>query len=364
MHDRILIIDDDKINRRILIDILASNYTIMEASDGKEGLEILRSNKEKVALVLLEVNVPEIDGIEIIKTMKAEKMLSHTPVIIISAENIAEIEEKCLELGCTDYIRKPFRQAVVKRRVENVLSSHVYRTQLEEQVALQTEKLVEQYEKIKLHSSILEQMNEELIDVLGTIVEYRSLESGDHIQSVKRYTKILGRYIMEEFPEYNLTKKDLKIIVAASALHDVGKVAISDTILFKPGKLTDEEFEEIKTHSDKGSKIVDRMKNIWSKEYAKYCYEICRYHHEKYDGKGYPDGLKGEEIPIAAQLVSMADVYDALTNVRCYKNAYTVYEAYDMIMNGECGEFSPKLLEALEHTRAELEEAVHLHLEK
>ena len=358
MQDKILIIDDEKINRKILSDILSIDYEIIAAQSGEEGLKILRERKDEIVLVLLSYALADMSGIEVLEITRKEKALASIPIVILSEDINVDVEEICLEKGCTEFIVKPFKPSVVKKRISNVISASMYCKQLEEQVEKQTRKLVDQYDKLKLHSSILEQMNEEIIDILGTVVGYRSLESGNHIQCVKRYTKILGKYIIENFPEYNLTKKDLKVIVAASALHDVGKVAISDAILLKPGRLTAEEFEEMKTHSDKGCKIIQRIKSIWSDDYAKYSYEICRHHHERYDGKGYPDNLEGEEIPISAQLVSLADVYDALTNERCYKDAFAVDKAYNMIMNGECGVFSPKLLEALKYTRNELEEAV------
>ena len=198
-----------------------------------------------------------------------------------------------------------------------------------------------------------QQANNEIIDVLGTVVEYRSLESGQHIKRVKGFTEILGNYMMKEYPEYGLTRKKLDIIVSASALHDIGKVAVPDHILLKPGKLTAEEFELMKQHTSKGSDILKHIHKVMEPEYAKVSHEICRYHHERYDGKGYPDRLKEDEIPIAAQLVSIADVYDALTNERCYKIAFSCEEAFQMILEGQCGSFSPKLLDALRNTKEE-----------
>lgn len=196
-------------------------------------------------------------------------------------------------------------------------------------------------------------VNNEIIDILGTVVEYRSLESGQHVKRVKGFTKILGNYILREHPEYGLTKQQLEIIVSASALHDVGKVAISDEILLKPGKLTPEEYEIMKEHTVKGSDILNHLYNIMEPEYARISHEICRYHHERFDGRGYPERLKGDDIPISAQLVSIADVYDALTNERCYKAAFSAEEAFQMILEGQCGSFSPKLLEGLKNTKEE-----------
>ncbi len=220
---------------------------------------------------------------------------------------------------------------------------------LEELAALQTSVLRKQAQE-------LQRMNERIIETMSNVVEFRNLESGDHVRRVKDFTGILAGYVTRLYPEYGLDKEDVAVITAAAAMHDVGKIAIPDAILLKPGRLTEEEFAIMKTHTTKGCEILEMLGDIQEGEYGRVSYEICRYHHERYDGKGYPDGLKGEQIPIAAQIVSVADVYDALVSERCYKSAYTPAEAYDMIMRGECGRFSPRLLTCLEKARRELEE--------
>lgn len=220
---------------------------------------------------------------------------------------------------------------------------------LEELVKLQTSVLQKQALELK-------RMNERIIETLSNVVEFRNLESGDHVKRVKDFTRILAGHLAKVCPEYQLDKEAVDVITAAAALHDVGKIAIPDAVLLKPGKLTTQEYEVMKTHTTKGCEIIDMLGDIQEGEYGRAGYEICRYHHERYDGKGYPEGLIGEEIPIAAQIVSLADVYDALTSERCYKSAYTPAEAYDMIMRGECGQFSPKLLLCLDKARRELEE--------
>ncbi|MDE5940078.1 MAG: HD domain-containing protein [Lachnospiraceae bacterium] len=220
---------------------------------------------------------------------------------------------------------------------------------LEELVKLQTSVLQKQALELK-------RMNERIIETLSNVVEFRNLESGDHVRRVKDFTRILAGHLAKVCPEYQLDQEAVDVITEAAALHDVGKIAIPDAVLLKPGKLTAQEFEVMKTHTTKGCEIIDMLGDIQEGEYGRAGYEICRYHHERYDGKGYPEGLKGEEIPIAAQIVSLADVYDALTSERCYKSAYTPAEAYDMIMRGECGQFSPKLLLCLGKARRELEE--------
>lgn len=218
-------------------------------------------------------------------------------------------------------------------------------------------------ELVKLQTSVLQQqalelrrLHEHIIEILGNVVEFRNLESGEHVKRVKAFTRILAEHLAKACPEYQLDKEAVDVITAAAALHDVGKIAIPDAILLKPGKLTAQEFEVMKTHTTKGCEIMAMLGDMQEGEYGRAGYEICRCHHERYDGKGYPDGLKGEEIPVAAQIVSLADVYDALISERCYKSAYTPAEAYDMIMRGDCGQFSPKLLLCLGEARRELEE--------
>lgn len=222
------------------------------------------------------------------------------------------------------------------------------RRHLEELVALQTSVLQKQ-------ALELQRMNERIIETMSSVVEFRNLESGDHVRRVKDFTRILAGYTAALYPEYHLAQEDVDVIAAAAAMHDVGKIAISDTILLKPGKLTEQEFEVMKSHTTKGCEIIKMLEDIQEGEYGRMSYDICRYHHERYDGRGYPEGLKGEEIPIAAQIVSVADVYDALVSDRCYKSAYTPAEAYDMIMQGECGEFSPKILMCFAGAREEFE---------
>lgn len=219
---------------------------------------------------------------------------------------------------------------------------------LEELTKLQTSVLQKQ-------ALELQRMNERIIETMSNVVEFRNLESGDHVRRVKDFTGILAGYVARFYPEYGLDQEDVAVIAAAAAMHDVGKIAIPDAVLLKPGKLSEEEFAVMKTHTTKGCEIIHMLGDIQESEYGRASYEICRHHHERYDGSGYPDGLKGEEIPIAAQIVSVADVYDALVSDRCYKSAYTPAEAYDMIMRGECGAFSPKLLLCVSCAREEFE---------
>ena len=305
--------------------------------------------------MLLDLVMPEMNGFEVLEEMTKRKLMSKVPVIIISGETSTENENKCFEYGVFDFIGRPFKMSVVQRRVENMVSIYGYKNLLEEKVKDQTSVLRMAYDKLKKQAAELEKRNRDIIDMLGTIVECRNLESGEHIQRVKGYTKILAEHFSEMYPEYELTEDKIKNIVDASALHDLGKIAIPDKILLKPGKLTKEEFEEMKTHTLQGCEILDSMHVDLDLDMRKTSYDIIRSHHEKYDGNGYPDGLKGDDIPISAQLVSLADVYDALVSKRCYKDAYALDEAFDMINRGECGVFSPKLMEVFRQVKGEFE---------
>lgn len=356
MRDRVLIVDDAEMNREMLDDILGEDYSIMKAEDGRTALGLLNNFHDEIAVVLLDLIMPEMNGFEVMDVMKEKGWIEKIPILIISGETAVETERKCFEYGVADFIRKPFDNVLVRRRVTNVVKLFQYQNGLEEKVKKQTKMLRKQYEMLKLQAERLKRNNERIIDVFGTVVEYRNLESGEHIKRVKGFTEILARELMKEYPEYGLTEEEIRIITVASSLHDVGKIAIPDNILLKPGKLTEREFEYMKSHTTRGSELLDNFKDSWNEQFQKISYEICRHHHERYDGKGYPDGLAGEEIPISAQIVSIADVYDALVSERVYKKAFSKEEAFYMIINGECGVFSPKLLECLRNVRKKYEE--------
>jgi putative two-component system response regulator len=351
----VLIVDDMEINREILEEILEDEYKIICAEDGRKAIELIEEHKDRLSVILLDIIMPEVDGYHVLDYMKEHGYIGKIPVLVISGENSIKIEKKCFEMGASDFIRKPFDSTLVHRRVDNVAELYDYKKGLEEKIAHQTDTLKRQYKMLQKQAGELQKKNENIIDILGTVVECRDMESGEHIQRVKGYTEILANEMMKDYPEYGLTPKKIEIIVSASALHDIGKIAIPDNILLKPGKLTKEEYEYMKSHTTRGCLILKNIRGAWDDEYGKCSYEICRHHHERYDGKGYPDGLSGDEIPISAQLVSVADVYDALVNERVYKDAYSKEQAFQMIIQGECGVFSPKLLEAFRRARAEFE---------
>ena len=353
-RDRILIVDDEELNRDILADILC-DYDTLQASNGMEALEIIGKNPGMINAVLLDLVMPGLDGYETLKALQERGYLEHLPIIIITGDDSVGTEKKCFEVGASDYIRKPFDESLVIHRIKNIIQLYDYKKSLEDKVAQQTSKLNLQYKLLQDSAEILKRNNKKIIEILGTIVEYRNLESGEHVRRVMEYTEILGTQLMKDCPEYELSPETIRTISEASALHDIGKITIPDSILLKPGKLTDEEFDYMKSHTIRGCEILKSIEGIWDKTYSKYSYEICRYHHERYNGKGYPDGLAGDKIPIAAQIVSLADVYDALINERCYKDAYPKDEAFLMIMEGECGVFNPKLLQAFRECREQFE---------
>lgn len=356
MKNIVLIVDDVEINRELLEETLKDEYQIISVGNGREALDILEQKHEEIAVMILDLVMPQMDGFQVLEEVRKHPWSNHLAIIVISSENTVKTEKKCFDLGVADFIHRPFDDVLVKRRVNNIVSLYQYQEGLEQKIEQQTETLKKQFRLLQMQAERLKQSKENVIDILGTVVEYRNLESGEHIKRVKGYTKILAERLMQDYPEYGLTKEKIEIIVSASALHDIGKIAIPDSILLKPGKLTKDEFEYMKSHTTRGCEILSDIENIWDEEYEKASYEICRYHHERYDGKGYPDGLKGEEIPISAQIVSIADVYDALVNERVYKSAFTKEKAFQMIVAGECGMFSPKLLDCFWNVRKDFEE--------
>lgn len=355
MREKVLVVDDVDVNRDILEEILKDEYNVIQAENGKKALEVIQKQQDEIAVVLLDLIMPEMDGFEILEVCQKNNWMEKMPVLIITGASDVETERRCFDYGISDFIRKPFDNKLVKNRVKNVVDLFLYKNHLEEKVEIQTEKLREQYKVLKMQSEKLHQRNEKIIDILGTVVECRNLESGEHVNRVKGYTRIMANRLMEKYPEYGLTPESVDMISSAAALHDVGKIAIPDHILLKPGRLTDEEFETMKTHTTRGCEILESIEDVWDDSYEKLCYDICRHHHEKYDGRGYPDGLKGEDIPIAAQLVSVADVYDALVAERVYKKAFSKDVAFQMILGGECGAFSPKLMECFKDVRKDFE---------
>ncbi len=360
-RDTILIIDDDDISRTILADIFRDEYKILEASNGKEGIELLRKNANSLAVVLLDYTMPVMDGFQMLEYLNKRQLLTLLPFVMITSEESPEFERKGYEYGVVSYIKKPFNAEVVRQLVENVLYFFQYKLKLEITVKGQADKLTKQNAVLKKQATQLRHMNEVMIDALSNIVEFRNLESEQHIKRVRGFCICLGTCVMNLYPEYELTPEKVDSIGKASGLHDIGKIVIPDNIILKPGKLTEDEFEVIKSHTTKGAEMIKKVVHLDDQMFCDYAYDIARHHHEKYDGSGYPDGLRGEEISIAAQIVALVDIYDALTSKRVYKAAYSTEKAYQMVMNGQRGMFSQKLLKVFTEVRPEFEKLVKKH---
>lgn len=329
---KILIVDDSEMNRAILTGILDDGYDFLEAENGLQALDVLRAHRD-ISLVLLDIVMPELDGFGVLSVMGEQHWIDQTPVIMISAESDSMLVERAYQLGATDYISRPFDKSVVRRRVINTLMLYGKQKHLMRMITEQV------YRR--------EKSNRLMTGILSHIVEFRNAESGPHVQHIQTVSEFLLRQLARKTDRYALTEDDIALISTASALHDIGKISIPDSILNKPGKLTAEEFEVVKTHAAVGASILQNLPMTQDEPLIQVAYQICRWHHERYDGHGYPDGLVGDQIPITAQVVSLADVYDALTGERCYKKAYPHETAVRMIQNGECGVFNPLLIECL-----------------
>ncbi len=338
--ERILIVDDEEVNRTILEVMFRSSFHIVEATNGQEAIDKLEEDPGFV-LVLLDIVMPVKDGFDVLEYMKQKGLIEQLPVILITSETIRDSEDRAYSYGIADVIHKPFYPDIVKRRAQNIMDLYQHKANMER-------KLKEQEEAILAKEKKIQENNEFLISALSSVVEFRSSETGEHIRRIKYFTRILLKYLAKYFPKYGITDAQINEIARASALHDIGKIGIPDSILLKPGKLTDEEFETMKTHTTIGCDMLKKFKKEEDNEFYRYCYAICRYHHERWDGNGYPDHLAGDEIPIWAQVVSIVDVYDALISERVYKAAFPHTVAYEMIQNGECGQFSPDILECFE----------------
>ena len=330
--NKILIADDAELNRMMLSSMLGDKYDFVFAQNGVEAVDILSSG-DTIDLVLLDVNMPEMDGFDVLHVMNEQGWIKDIPVIIISAEDNAEFITQAYHLGVTDYINRPFYSVVVERRVENTLLMHSNQKRLVRLVEKQV------YEREKINNS--------MINIFSNIIEMRNQESGSHTLNVQTITNTLLLRLVELTDRYGLTKSDISLISLLSALHDIGKIKIPEAVLNKPGKLSPAEWEMMKTHTTAGDEILSNKELDQSSKFVRTARNICRWHHEKYDGKGYPDGLVGDDIPIEAQVVSMADVYDALTSERCYKKAFSHEKAMEMILGGECGAFNPLLTQCL-----------------
>mgnify|MGYP001140337469 FL=1 len=337
---QILLVDDSAMSRMILKEILGGDYSILEAENGQECLEKMQAEAGNIALVLLDINMPVMDGFEVLKAMNVNHTIEDIPVIMISSDDSDAAIRRSYELGASDYVTRPFDARIVYRRVTNTIKLYAKQRRLVQMVS----------DQIRAR----ENNTDTLVGVLSHIVEFRNGESGAHVRHIRIITELLLHRLLEISSQYPITAEQQDNIPLASALHDIGKIGIDEKILNKPGKLTPEEYEVVKTHSMLGAEMLHQLENFNEQPLLQTAYEITRWHHERWDGRGYPDGLKGDEIPISAQLVALADVYDALTSERCYKKAFSHEKAVQMILNGECGAFNPLLLQCLTDMQTDL----------
>ena len=344
IKQRILVVDDSKMNREILCEMLKDDFEIIEATNGQECVSLIEQYGKEISLVLLDIVMPVMDGFEILMYMNRNHWIEDVPVIMISSEESENYIRKAFKFGVSDYISRPFDSKVVYQRVFNTIKLYAKQRRLISMVSDQ------------MHEK--EKNNQMMVEVLSQIMEFRNGESGLHVVHINTLTRLFLERLVENTDAYNLTPDDCYLISTASAFHDIGKVGIDESILNKPGKLTKEEFETMKEHTLIGASMLDKLEHYKDEKMIKIAYQICRWHHERYDGKGYPDGLTGEQIPIAAQVVSVADVYDALVSKRVYKDAYSHEQAMKMILNGECGAFNPLLMEVLVEIQDKIKEEI------
>lgn len=329
----VLVVDDSDMNRFLLSQILLDDYNVIEACDGVEATQIIQDHFKELSIVLLDIVMPRMDGFGVLEFMNANDLIQDLPVIMISSMDEDSAIRRCYELGISDYVRRPFSADVVGKRVNNIVRLYQRQRNLQREIR-------EQIEEREKNSRVV-------TSIISHVVENRNGESGPHVIHVEQITEIILNRLTELTDMYKLSKEDKKQISLASALHDIGKIGIDEKILNKPGKLTEEEYEIMKTHTTIGAIMIRQVQMEEDDTLIQFAYEICRWHHEKWDGRGYPDGLKGNYIPISAQVVSIADVYDALVSERVYKKAYSHEKAIEMIINGECGEFNPVLIQCL-----------------
>ena len=350
MKNTILIVDDADINRALLSNIFEEQFPILEAADGEEAIELLKSKSNDIAVIFLDLVMPKKSGLDVLEFMREAELINRIPVIMITGQATNETDVKAYEHGAADIIYKPFDAMVVMRRATNLMEQYQVRNNMEMKLEERTRALRESQQKLAKNFEFLS-------NALGLIVEYRDQNAGKHVKRVKAFTKIILGYLQNNYPEFEMTEAKIEMILAAVGFHDIGKIAIPDRVVNKKARLTTEEENLLKRHTIYGCEILDQIKQENS-EFYKYCYDICRWHHERYDGNGYPDKLVGENTPIAAQVVGLCDCFDRLVKDGLYKEDSPVNNAIDMIKLGKYGRFSEKLIDCLEMARFDLQSAV------
>lgn len=367
MRNKILIAESNEVNREILAEIFEEKYEVIEASSGQMALEAILNSYQDIAVAILDMGLEDKSAVDILNEVNTAAWFDNLPVIVLSEDTSLKVEKSAYKAGAVDFSRKPFDSSLIERKVLKYAELYSVRETLNEtkKKLADTEakaidnKLLDASNKKAANSRIKEDVfysqHSKMIELIGSLVELRNVENHKHVQRMKGLVKIMGKTIMEMYPEYNLTDDMVDDIVTACAIHDIGKSAIPDAILLKPGRYTDEEYEYMKSHTLRGVDLLDTVKGAWDDDFDVIVRQVVRSHHEKFDGGGYPDGLKGDDIPISAQLVSIADTYDALVNDRVYKKAFPKDVAYNMIIVGDCGIFPPKIIEAFTKCRERFE---------
>lgn len=356
MEKNILLIVDDQELNRIALSVAFSDggFQIEEAENGKEALDLIQKHGDNIVAMILDLMMPVMDGYELLQYINDNRLIPSVPIFIITAEEEASALKKAYDMGVVDVIHKPFMTEFIRKRIGNVLELYKMREQLLVIVEEQELRLDEQAKKLREQTDRLMAVNSSIIEMLATTIEFRDCESGEHVRRIRTMTLLLTRHYIKKHPDCGIDNEQLRYIADASVLHDIGKIAIPDSILCKPGRLTSEEFSIMKEHTTRGCEILEKIPHLLDSNLYQYCYDICRHHHERWDGRGYPDGLKGDEIAVWSQVVALADVYDALVSERVYKAAFSHEKAVEMILNGECGLFNPDVLACFHEVEAEV----------
>lgn len=357
MAYKILIADETDMDRDVLALALGSECEVIEADSGRGTLVAIKENQKELAAILISMQLKDVDTMVLLRQFKDSGIAAQLPIFVLSKGDNAETERKCYGYDVFDFIRKPIDNYVIQKKVQQSIESSQSKLELQDKLKLQKQNNDRLNKLLSEKTQVKQVGGEKLIDAIGMVIEHRNLESTAHVARIKKFTRILAEYVSQKYPEYGLTKERIEVISNASALHDIGKIMIKDSVLLKPGRLTGDEFDYMKSHTLKGCDIIESIKDSLGEEYTTVSKEICRYHHERYDGKGYPEALVGDAIPISAQLVAVAEVYDALISDVIYREAVDKDEAHHMIVNGECGVFSPKLMECFRLAKKELEDA-------
>ena len=376
MRNIVIIADGNELNREMLSEVLGEKFTIVETETGSETVKAIQENAANLAAMIMDANLSEVSGLSILEKISKYPWFEVLPVIVTSDDGSLKSERAAYKAGATEFVRKPFDPGFVASKINKLYDLYSVKEQLiETQEKLKVaensaksgttastatvqqggENVAGYSVKVTDDFKELQRIHDNMIELIGQMVEYKNPESHSHVRRIKGLTKIMAEEMNILYPDYNLDEETIGMLVSACALHDIGKIAIPDTIMLKPGRLTDEEYEYMKSHTLRGVDIINTVQNVWNSKYDRIVHEVVRSHHEKFDGGGYPDGLKGDSIPITAQIVSLADTYDALVNDRIYKKAFPKDVAFNMINVGDCGVFPPRILECFKQCRAKLE---------